>query len=314
MQMSKDNKINKTINFEREGAKRNIVIDSIENFIEKRNRYIQVTLLLFAIGAGVAYGLVSEKTQAVVRYTLILNIFMELYILQTKDSIMQKKMNYLSVDVTAQNGGLRFEDEIKLEDYNFFENAKSDFVLTGIAPSRFIGKYLTKLEALLKNNDNFKVYIIISSLDAVPENCAEYYGSRTDNDDNSHIYDLLSKLNIIVNTILTSDILRNAFEKNRLLLATSDFVFTTSFVAYDLFSNLPSISNIKVTFYQQGEHNSEELPSVILDSGKNVRDMYPYFQNIIHNQWKAANKINGKDELSSLLYEILDSMIKCKSI
>lgn len=270
-------------------------------------------LLLFAIVAGVAYGLVPEEMQTVVRYTLILNIFMELYVLQTKDSIMQKKMNWLSVDVTAQNGGLRFEDEIDLEEYNFFENAKSDFVLTGIAPSRFIGKYQTKLETLLKNNDNFEVYIIISSLNAVSENCAEYYGSRTDNDDNSHKYDLLSKLNMVVNTILTSDILRNAFEENRLLLATSDFVFTTSFVAYDLFSNLPSISNIKVTFYQQGEHNPEELPSVILDSGKNVWDMYPYFRNIIHNQWKAANKINGKDELKSLLNEILDSMKKCKS-
>ncbi|MBD5542722.1 MAG: hypothetical protein HDR01_00395 [Lachnospiraceae bacterium] len=310
--MSKDNRFKRITNFEREGAKRNIVIDNIENFVEKRNRYIQIILLLFAVASGAAYELVPEQMQAAVRYTLVLNIFMELYVLQTKDSIMQKKMNWLSVDVTAQNGGLRFEDEIDIDDYNFFENAKRDFVLTGIAPNRFMEKYRAKLEMLLKNNGNFKVYILISSLDAVSENCAEYYGSRTDNDDNSYRYDLLSKLNMVVHTIRTNEIFRNAFKEKRLLLATSDFVFTTSFVAYDLFDDITSFSNIKVTFYQQGEHNPGELPSVILDSEKNIRDMYPYFRKIIANQWDAAKEIDGSEKLKSLSNEILDSMKKCR--
>ncbi|MCM1056614.1 MAG: hypothetical protein NC517_03280 [Firmicutes bacterium] len=310
--MAKDNGLKNTINFEREGAKRNVVIDNIERFVEKRNRYIQIVLLLFAVISGAAYGLVPESIQVVVRYTLVLNIFMELYVLQTKDSIMQKKMNWLSVDVTAQNGGLRFEDEIDIDDYNFFENAKKDFVLTGIAPNRFMEKYRAKLEMLLKNNENFKVYILISSLDAVSENCAEYYGSRTDNDDNSYKYDLLSKLNVVVNTIRNNESFCDAFEKKRLLLATSDFVFTTSFVAYDLFDDAKSFSNIKVTFYQQGEHNPGELPSAILDSEKNIRDMYPYFRKIIANQWEAANQIDEMEKLKSLSDKILDSMKKCR--
>lgn len=304
--MSKDNEKNFMGNFEKENVKPNIIIDSIESFIEKKNRYIQIALLLFAITAGVAYGIVPENWQVVILYTLVINVFMELYVLQTKDSILQKKMNWLSVDVTTQNGGLRFEEEIKID--GFFENAKKDFFISGIAPNRFIQKYQAKLEMLLKNNKNIKIYILVSSLNAVPENCAEYYGLRSDKDDNANRNDLLSKLQVVIHAIITSEVLMKAFEEERLLLATSDFVFTISCVAYDLFSPSLSHSNMKITFYQQGEHHAGKLPCILLDSDKNFRDMYPYFRAIIKNQWDGANCIKGKDNLKSLQKDILGSM------
>lgn len=307
--MKKDDNVRRIINPERENSKRNIIIDNIEIFIEKKNRYIQVILLLVAVCLGVAYGLVPEELQSAVRYTLVINIFMELYILQTKDSIMQKKMNWLSVDINAQNGGLRFEDEIEIKE--FFKNLKSDFFLSGIAPSRFIETFQTELERLFQNNNDITVHILISSLAAVPENCAEYYGSRTDEDVNLHKKDLLTKLYLVVNAITTNKIFRKAFEEKRLLLATSDFVFTTSCVAYDIFTKIPSYSNIKVTFYQQGEHQLGHLPSIMLDNVKYARDMYPYFQNNLNEQWEAANHIKDKSELEILSEEIFDSMQRC---
>ena len=124
-------------------TKSDIIIKSIENFIETKNRYIQVILLMIAVILGVMYGFVSEESQTVVRYTLILNVFFEIYVLQTKDSIMQNKMNLIAVDVNAQNGGLRFEKEIKIEKY--FENANRDFFISGIAPTRFMEKYKTEI-------------------------------------------------------------------------------------------------------------------------------------------------------------------------
>ncbi len=99
---------------QKKDAKKDIIIRSIENFIETKNRYIQAILLLIAVISGIAYGFVPLEMQTVIRYTLVINIFMELYVLQTKDSIMQNKMNLLAVDVNAQKGGLRFEEEIDL--------------------------------------------------------------------------------------------------------------------------------------------------------------------------------------------------------
>ncbi|MCM1118742.1 MAG: hypothetical protein NC543_05200 [bacterium] len=292
---------------ENEDYKRNVIVKSIENFIETKNRYIQVILLLIAIISGVIYGLVPANVQTVVRYTLIINIFMEIYVLQAKDSIMQNKLNLIAVDVNTQNGGLRFEKDIKID--NYFENAKKDFFISGIAPSRFIQKYQPELEKLLINNNKIIIYILISSLESVPENCAEYYGTK---DNKSHQYDLLSKLNVVINSIQNSEVLKNAFKEKRLLLATSNIVFTTSFVAYNIFNFKSYHSKIKITFYQQGEHLAGKLPSSNLDSDKNIRDMYPYFQNIISNQWKVAHQIEEVGELETFSKNLLCQLEQCK--
>ncbi len=287
---------------QKKDAKKDIIIRSIENFIETKNRYIQAILLLIAVISGIAYGFVPLEMQTVIRYTLVINIFMELYVLQTKDSIMQNKMNLLAVDVNAQKGGLRFEEEIDID--NFFENASADFFLSGIAPSRFIQKYQSRIEDLLKNNKKVKVHILFSSLDTVSENCAEYYGAK---DNITNQYDLLCKLNVVISLIENSKILKGAFDEERLLLATSNIVFTTSFVAYNIFSGKTHHSKIKITFYQQGEHKPGELPCAVVDSIKNIRDMYPYFQNIVNNQWNAAERI-GDEELKTFSNDLIHQL------
>lgn len=317
--MSNNNEIKLSIKDEElYNGKRNVIIDNIEAFIEKKNRYIQVVLLFLAVIAGSIYGFVDENLQTIIRYTLVLNIFMEIYILQTKDSIMQKKINWLSVDVTTQNGGLRFEEEIDIG--YFFENAKTMLFLSGIAPSRFIGKYQSKIESLLNNDENFRFYILISSLDAVTENSAQYYGTRDELGKEENRDNLLSKLSSAIDDIRGSKILKKAFDEKRLLLATSDIVFTTSCVGYDIdinkiikedgdigFEPPKYHSQIKVTFYQQGKCQVGKLPCVLIDSDKNIRDMYPYFSTMIAQQWKAAQIIAGESELKFLRDEIVNS-------
>ena len=151
---------------------------------------------------------------------------------------------------------------------------------------------------------------MISSLETVPENCAEYYGTKNNK---MHQYDLLSKLSIVINSIETSEILKDAFVEKRLLLATSNIVFTTSFVAYDVFNYNSYHSKIKTTFYQQGEHQVGKLPCAVIDSDKNIRDMYPYFQNIISNQWKAAKLVNDETELHNFSNELLGHLKNCRA-
>ncbi len=292
---------------EKDGNKGDNVIRNIENFIESKNRYIQVILLLIAAISGVAYDFVPEKVQTIIRYTLVINIFMEIYILQTKDSIMQNKINLIAVDINTKNGGLRFGKDINID--SFFENATKDFFISGMALSRFIHGFQTNIEKLLEHNKKITVYLLISSLEIVPENCAEYYGIK---DNKMHQYDLLTKLNVVINAIENSETLKNAFKEKRLLLATSNIVFNTSFVAYDIFNFKSYHRNIKVTFYQQGKHNSDNLPCVLLDSVKNARDMYPYFQNIIYNQWNAAHIIEGEQELKTFSNKLLFLLKQCR--
>lgn len=289
--------------------KKDIIIKSIESFIDKKNSYIQVILLLIAVISGLAYDFVSVEIQTMIRYILSINIFMEIYVIQAKDSITQNKINLIAKDINAKNGGLRFEEDVIID--NYFENANEDFFISGIAPSRFIQKYKTNIEELLKNNKKVKVYILISNLDTVPENCSQYYGTK--NNKNNQ-YDLLSKLSVVINSIENSETLKNAFKEKRLFLATSNIVFTTSFVAYNIFDSKSfHSSKIKITFYQQGEHQTGRLPCVSLDSNKNGSDMYPYFRNIINNQWRTADVFKDETELENFSNKLLCQLKLCKN-
>lgn len=67
--------------------KKDRIVRAIENFVETKNRYLQVILVLTSVTAGAVYGFVPDGVQTILRYTLVLDLFMEVYILQTKDSI-----------------------------------------------------------------------------------------------------------------------------------------------------------------------------------------------------------------------------------
>lgn len=150
----------------------------------------------------------------------------------------------------------------------------------------------------------------MGSIETVPENSAVYYGVK---DDAGYRYDLLSKMNIVINAIKNSDILKKAFIEKRLLLATSNFVFTISFVAYDLFHTNTCHSKIKITFYQHGERQTGNLPCVMLDSSKNIKDMYPYFQNVINKQWNTSENIKDETALELFSNELLNALKNCKN-
>lgn len=143
------------------------------------------------------------------------------------------------------------------------------------------------------------------------ENCEAYYGAGSSI---KWREDTTNKLHIIVRAILNDDDLRKAYIDKRICIRTTDVVFTTSFVAHDLFSrrmdnggkgdsekhvlsiNKP-FSQIKATFYQYGESNTETLPSICYNSDKNARDMFPYFGRLIFRQWDSATEIQGEDNL-----------------
>lgn len=70
----------KKINTIMDEDRRNVIIEGIENFIETKNRYIQVILALITVIAGAIYGFAPEDAQTAIRYVLIMDLFVEIYI------------------------------------------------------------------------------------------------------------------------------------------------------------------------------------------------------------------------------------------
>lgn len=63
-------------------------------------------------------------------------------------------------------------------------------------------------------------------------------------------------------------------------------------------------SQIKATFYQYGESNTETQPSICYNSDKNARDMFPYFSRLIFWQWDSATEIKGVEELEKFSHDL----------
>lgn len=63
-------------------------------------------------------------------------------------------------------------------------------------------------------------------------------------------------------------------------------------------------SQIKATFYQYGESNTETQPSICYNSDKNARDMFPYFSRLIFRQWDSATEIKGVEEVETFLHDL----------
>lgn len=178
--------------------------------------------------------------------------------------------------------------------------------------------FKTQFKKLLTKNKKFEIRILFSGLEALDQNCEAYYGAGSGI---KWQEDATDKLRIIVRSILGDNDLRSAFIEERICIRTTNVVFTTSFVAHDLFSrraengkkneaerpvysiNKP-FSQIKATFYQYGESNTETQPSICYNSDKNARDMFPYFGRLIFRQWDSATEIKGVEELEKFSHNL----------
>lgn len=132
------------------------IVRLIENFVETKNRYLQVFLILTTVTVGAVYGFVPDGVQTILRYTLILDLFMEIYILQAKDSITQGKLNNLLVSDSIQTGKLRYEKDIDIEKEGFFSRAENDFFFSGISPNHFMQNFQARFKEKLKKTRDLK--------------------------------------------------------------------------------------------------------------------------------------------------------------
>ena len=90
-----------------------------------------------------------------------------------------------------------------------------------------------------------------------------------------------------INTIKESDILFDFFKKGKIKLRIAKNLFSTSFVAYDVFGKFLTVgkdghvyNEIKATFYQYKCTESKDEPSIIVNSLHNIT-WYDFFKNTI---------------------------------
>lgn len=120
-----------------------------------------------------------------------------------------------------------------------------------------------------------------------------------------------------INTIKESDILFDFFKKGKIKLRIAKNLFSTSFVAYDVFGKFLTVgkdghvyNEIKATFYQYKCTESKDEPSIIVNSLHN-RTWYDFFKNTIKLQWEDSVPIEGVEAFHNLVSKIAQKNASC---
>ena len=284
------------------------IIDSIQDFFEKYNSKIQIFIFLISLIIGAIFNITQQNELGII-IGLLLLISGELISLSIKDSITQKKLNRLGTKIQILMGDL-----VRVHDFNlnnFFEKANKQFFISGMALNNFFEKNKTEIIEMLQKG--IEIDVLIASPQSTEENVKLYHGINYDEVEflGKH-KDLLQKQICTLDYIKRIADISTYISNGKFILKTSDTVFSTSFVAYDIFDKgmfRPQKEKkikgkeIKASFYQYGCTEPKNEPNIIVDSFYS-RDWYFIFKKAIESQWKDANNIKGMDNFDALYQEI----------
>lgn len=272
----------------------------IEDFVEKKNWIIQVIYLFVMIAISIIFRFDKQTTDKII-IELLFTIAAELYIISIKDSIAQKKLNRMDAKQDVDLGRL-----FRVADFDitpFFNNAKNDIFISGIALNGFFKNCRDNLLAFLE--DEKIVRVLISSPYLIEENAKLYFGISDKNAINK------SAKKIIRYQLDTLEFIMNDYNKfinnGRMQVRFSDCVFSTSFVAYDSMLQIgKGRREIKASFYQYGCGVPQKEPNILLRSD-DKREWYDFFENTMTRQWNNAERVNTEIELQ-MLYNKLEAL------
>lgn len=168
----------------------------------------------------------------------------------------------------------------------FFENNKS-----------IIGRFLSEGKT---------VYVLMASPESVRQNTLLYHGVSLDETElMKNMNDLLNKQVDTLNCIERIPGIFDYFKNGKFKLRTLDTVFSTSFVAYDIFekeilgNGTKKGKELKASFYQYRCIEPQNEPNIVVDSFSS-RDWYLFFKDTIKLQWNDGNIIAGREEFEEL--------------
>lgn len=293
---------------ENEKSKNDVWKHKIEDIIESKNGWIQVCFFIavLILSGVLALGIQSSTAVAIELLTLI---SFELLNLNIKDSIIHRKLNRMGVRIDMYTGGL-----FKVGDFNilpFFEKTQSHLFISGITLNFFFQKFQSEIVNLLENGK--KLYVIIVSPELISESAKLYYGVHSDKVAKFNEGEVYDKQLMTLNAIKNPQTLYKYFENGQLRLRIAKNVFSTSFVAYDIFDNSvidkvkrKSYKEIKASFYQYECTITRDEPNIIVDS-KNNENWYDFFAKTMTEQWKDSEIIDTEEKLTNLINKLVEN-------
>lgn len=277
---------------------------NFEDFFERHNAKIQLIIFAISLCLG-AYFNISQNNQLGIIIGLLLLVTGELISLSIKDCIAQRKLNNLGAKFEVTQGGLFRVHDFDLS--KFFDNTRSHFFISGMALNGFFQNNKATIERMLKEGK--EIFVLIAAPDAVNENAKLYHGVNFDSERFSKKVNAIYHMqNTTLDYLEEIENMYDFFNSGKLKLGLTQYVMSTSFVAYDIFDNELFVNNktgkeLKASFYQYKCTKPEEEPNIIVDSLYN-KYWYLFFKNIIETQWSDAIVIKNKQEFERLRREI----------
>lgn len=266
----------------------------IENFIETKNGMIQMIVLFVTLLLGAMYKLGVASEMAIIIDLLAVIVF-EMIVANIKDSILQRKLNRLGVRIETEDGKL-----FRISDFNLksmFENTKKDFFVSGLALNRFMDSYKTKLLELL--GEDKVVRFLIMDPKKIEDAALLYFGEKSHRAQK----EIITRQKQTIMGITNDGKLKDWLEKGRLEFGVQDIVFSTSFIAHDVFCNKSVKREVKASFYQFGCRDPEREPNILINS-EDSNDWYNLFLSTIKLHWETSRKIASIEELDNLFHEL----------
>lgn len=296
--------------------RKNIRNYKIEKFVEEHNGTIQTIILILVslIGGGILlWGEpwnTNDNPKVFIHFfimivTLLLGVMTEIILLQVKDSTMQRKINSMG-EIIRQQTKLTDVWNSETDLLPFFDNARSEFFISGMVIDKLIIKYLYKIDELLSKG--IKVRIILETLDGVDESAKFLYGCDYNENESKKIIEKRIKFTLLY--LYTLDNFKVHMDNKLLEIGLSNSpIINPSIIAYDYMNieqlavrrtKLEEAPEMSVRFYMQGadgnNSNPKKHPTLRINSNI-MAEQYDDFVIVIENMWNSCEEFLTPEQI-----------------
>ena len=256
--------------------------------LERYNGFIQAFLFLFVLlYDGIYKGVLNNAEETSLLIDIVGVLLIEVFILNIKDSIAQRKLNELKVSTSTLTQLVPFDPHLMDDFPALVKMATQNVFISGIICTNVLEFYESIIEELLDQGLN--VRLLISSEKCIDYNAKQYFGFYESNrNSDEQIKEAKSKLNTTLRSLQKYDKLKYYYSQKRFEIRCSDSLISVGFVGIDNFSKRAELNRaIKVTHYIFGCTNTPNCPRELISSLSN-KHWFDYYNDFIKEQWRNA--------------------------
>lgn len=269
---------------------------AIENMIEKYNAYMQGFLLLLALYTGIYKGIFHKNEQLDILIDIISILLTEIFILNIKDSIENRKLNEMKFSINTLTQLVPFDPNLLENFRRLINNSTTDLLISGVTCTNVLENYYSDLKSLLDKGVHIR--LLISSDEAITDNAKLYFGLYGINNVSTidrFTEEVKNKIETTLRVFEKYPELTNYYCEGKLEIKRTSCPFFVGFIGVDIYnSDEGTMKIIKVTHYMHGCKNTPECPREIFSSFNNDH-WYKFYITYIKTQWQQATPFTLTD-------------------